>query len=82
MQRHNPTHVARTLAEANALGHEDTDIRPDAKSLADGIHFAVSAGSDGDICWTGLCGDPEPGYRQVKYTDSNGLCNIYKKVRC
>ena len=73
------THVGRTLSEADALGHEATDLRPSLEHL--GVQFAA-APQPGTICWMGLCGDPEPGFRLVKYTDSDGLCNVYRKVRC
>jgi hypothetical protein len=82
MQAHQPTRIARTLAEAESLGHEETDASPSAEHLERGVHFTDAPGTPGVICWTGLCGDPEPGWRYVKYTDANGNCNIYKKVRC
>ena len=78
-QAHQPTPIARTLAEAEALGHEETDARPSVEHL--GMHFA-DTGARETVCWVGLCGDPEPGFRLVKYTDANGLCNIYRKVPC
>jgi hypothetical protein len=79
MRAHQPTRIARTLAEADSLGHEQTDARASVEHL--GVHFE-GTGASGVICWTGLCGDPEPGYRLVKYTDVNGLCNIYRKIPC
>lgn len=75
-----PTHIARTLAEAEQLGHEAADARPAVEHL--GMNFAVSGQQAGVLCWSGLCGDPEPGFKLVKYTDDNGLCNIYRKVPC
>jgi hypothetical protein len=76
MQTHQ---IARKLAEADALGYEQTTARPSLEhlgmELTDTVENAV-------ICWVGLCGDPEPGWQQVKYTDRNGLCNIYRKRPC
>jgi hypothetical protein len=80
MRAHQPTPIARTLAEAELLGYEHTDARPGAEYL--GVHLTVSSDTSEVVCWVGLCGDPEPGYQQVKYTDKNGLCNIYKKRKC
>ena len=82
MQAHQPIRVAQTLAEAELLGHEDTDARPSAEHLERGEHFTVAAGTPGAKCWESLCGDPEPGIMVVGYTDNNGLCNIFKKVPC
>lgn len=79
MPTHRRTHIARTLAEADALGYKQTTAEPKVEHL--GIQFTDTAES-GVICWVGLCGDPEPGWQQVKYTDTNGLCNIFKKRRC
>jgi hypothetical protein len=82
MRAHQPTRVARTLAKAESLGHEQTDARPSAEHLERGIHFAVTGRERGVVCWVGLCGDPEPGFQLVKYTDADGLCNIFRKKPC
>lgn len=79
MPTHRRTHIARTLAEADALGYEQTTAGPRVEHLGMQLTDTVESGV---ICWVGLCGDPEPGWQQVKYTDTNGLCNIFRKQRC
>jgi hypothetical protein len=80
MQAHQPTRIARTLAEAELLGHEDTELRASIEQLERGMQLATDIPKE--KCWEGICGDPEPHVKLVKYNDANGLCNIYKKVTC
>jgi len=79
MPTHPRTHIARTLSEADKLGYEQTTAEPRVEHL--GIQLTKTTESE-VICWVGLCGDPEPGWQQVKYTDVNGLCNVYRRRRC
>jgi hypothetical protein len=81
MQAHQPTRVAGTFAEAKSLGHEETDARPSSEHLERGVHFTAAAAADA-VCFTGLCGDPDPHYRLVGYYDAQGNCNRFVRVPC
>jgi hypothetical protein len=80
MQAHQPPQIGRTLAEADLLGHEDTDLRASIEHLERGMQLTTN--TPGEKCWEGICGDPEPHVKLVKYNDTNGFCNKYKKVPC
>jgi hypothetical protein len=80
-QTHQPTHIARTFSEAKSLGHEVTDARPSSENLERGVHLTAAVELDA-VCFTGLCGDPDPNYRLVGYYDAQGNCNRFVRVPC